>query len=748
MIPRNPILAAIHRHRAMLFPLACIGLLMVLLVPLPRGVLDLLLVINLALSVIVLVTTIYVHSPLEFAVFPSLLLAITLFRLVLNVATTRLILTGGGSEFAAGDVVHAFAEFVTAGSLAVGFILFLIIFVIQFVVITKGGGRISEVAARFMLDALPGKQMAIDADLAAGAITEPQARQRRQDVAQQADFYGAMDGASRFVRGDAIAAVVITIVNILGGLYVGMFEHGMPLADCLAVYTKLTIGDGLVSQIPAFIVSLGAGLIVTRSAAKSDLGEQVIGQMLARPAALMIAAAFLAVLAVLGMPVLPLLIVGGTSAALAVVLTRRRSAADDAAGAAKDLQLLKEPEVIEKLLDVQPMELILGHGLIRLAEAEKGGDLMDRIVRIRRQIASELGVIVPSVRIGDEDGALGVNDYLIRMKSQPVARGVSYPEQFLAIDRGDAVGAIAGGEVTSDPSSEHLGYWITDSQSAEAAAMGYAVINAGEVVANHVAEVIRTHAHELLTRQATRELLDHLKQSAPALVEEVVPAQVKPAELQRVLQNLLRERVPVRDLETILETLGDQAGRAADIEQLSERVRAALARTICRQYVDAEDRLWCITLDPSIEAMIGSNIERGERPTRAEYGEDKQRGEQGRPGERGQRGEQASVSTLPPRTARRIAELIEARVIEATQTLGHRPIVLCAPQVRAQVRRVIESSLPRVAVLSYGEITQDVHVEAMGFVGDEPGSVREQSPIAADSGDAHLFEDGYESANV
>jgi flagellar biosynthesis protein FlhA len=308
---------------------------------------------------------------------------------------------------------------------------------------------------------------------------------------------------------------------------------------------------------------------------------------------------------------------------------------------------------------------------------------------------------------------------------------VAYPEQFLAIDHGDAAGAIAGGEVTSDPATEHLGYWITDAQSPEAAAMGYAVVDAAEVVSNHLAEVIRSHAHELLTRQATRELLDHLKRSAPALVEEVVPAPVKPADLQRVLQNLLRERVPVRDLETILETLGDHAAGTADIEQLSERVRGALARTICRQYMDADDRLWCITLNTSIEAMIAGHAQRGDETQRSDES---------------QRGEQAS--TLEPRTARLIAELIEARVVEATQTLGHRPVVLCAPQVRAQVRRVIESSLPRVAVLSYGEITQDVHVEAMGFVGDEPGSVREQSSADADSGDAHLIEDGYESANV
>jgi flagellar biosynthesis protein FlhA len=580
-------------NRGMIFPIGCVGLLLVLLIPLPRVLLDFLLVANLALSVVILVTTIYIRSPKEFAAFPSLLLAITLLRLVLNVATTRLVLGGDGTEYAAGQVVQAFAKLVTGDSVAVGAIIFLIIFVIQFLVIAKGGSRIAEVAARFELDALPGKQMAIDADVNAGLLTPSQAKKRREAIQREADFYSAMEGGGKFVRGDAIACVVITLINIVGGFAVGFWQKDMALGQALDVYTKLTIGDGLVSQVPAFVVALAAGLIITRSGAESDLGEDVIGQILAKPRALIVAAAFLAVLALLGMPIIPLGIVGGCCVALAFVLRKPKGAAAEQDAPATPAK--REAKDVERLLDLDVLELEIGHGLGGLANE----GMVDQIVALREQIAIELGIVVPAVNVHDSD-RLGVNDYAIKIRGQLVARGVAYPEQFLAIDTGDASGSIEHGEMTEDPARRRLAYWITESQRDEAELLGYHVLEAPAVMLSHLGEVVKRHAHELLTRQAVKNLLDNLKKSASAVVEEVVPTLIKPGELQKVLQNLLRECVPVRDLETILETLGDHAARTKDTEMLTDAVRVALGRAICKQYADEDDRLHCLMLDPML----------------------------------------------------------------------------------------------------------------------------------------------------
>ncbi len=692
----NPIFTKLHANRGMIFPVAFISLLMVLLVPLPTAILDVLLVLNITLSVIVLVTTIYVQSPLEFAVFPSLLLAVTLFRLVLNVATTRLILTAG-DRFAdpalamrgAGDVVATFADFVTGGSLAVGMIIFVIIFIIQFVVITKGGGRISEVAARFTLDAMPGKQMAIDADLNAGVINEAEARRRREAISQEADFYGAMDGASKFVRGDAIAGIVITIVNILGGFYVGMFEHHWEVLDVLKLYTKLTIGDGLVSQIPAFIVSLAAGLIVTRTSSKSDLGSEVLGQLFSKPRALVVASGFLGLMAFSGLPMLPLLVIGGCCGGLAIVLNRgENKKVATAAASERDKAAVKEPEKVEKLLDLDTMELEVGYGLVRLVDTAKGGDLLDRISMIRRQIAMDLGIIVPPVRIRD-NMQLGANDYNIKIKGQVIARGVTYPEQFLAMDNGATSGPIPGGSLTTEPAFGLPAYWITESERASAELLNYTVVEATAVLATHLTEVIKGHAGELLTRQEVKNLLENLKQRLPALVEEVVPTQVKPGELQKVMQNLLRERVPVRDLETILETLGDYASRTKDLDVLTEYVRNAMARTICKQYVDDRDRLWVLTLDPALEDVINGHLERSDR---------------------------GITNTMPPQTAASIVQQVSSKVNELTQT-GRNGVVLCSPQIRSSLRKMIEPSMPQVAVLAFNEVAPEVTVEAVALIG-------------------------------
>jgi flagellar biosynthesis protein FlhA len=687
-------LKRLHENRGMIFPVSLIMLLGVILVPLPTFLLDLLLVFNIALSVIVLVTTIYVKGPLEFSIFPSLLLAVTLFRLVLNVATTRLVLTATGTpeqaKHAAGEVVMAFSSFVTGGSMVVGVIIFVIIFVIQFIVITKGGSRISEVAARFTLDAMPGKQMAIDADLNSGNITEAQARERREAIAQEADFYGAMDGASKFVRGDAVAAIMITFINILGGLYVGMVENGWDIMPCLKTYTTLTIGDGLVSQIPAFIVSLGAGLIVTRTSSKNDLGQEMLGQLFAKPKALFVASGFMVLMSVTGLPALPMIILGVGCGTLGFMLIKneQKAVAETAKKEKEKGASKKEPEKVEKLLDVDSMELEIGYGLVRLVDASKGGDLLDRISLIRRQIAIDLGIIVPPIRIRD-NMQLSANDYIIKIKGQAIAKGVTYPEQYLAMDSGATSGEIPGGIQTIEPAFGLPAYWITESQRSQAELLNYTVVEATSVLATHLTEAIKQHAHELLTRQEVKNLVDNLKLRVPALIEEVIPTQIKPGELQKVMQNLLRERVPVRDLETIIETLGDFAARTKDLEVLTEYVRNALARTICKYYVDETDRLWCLTLDPALEDLINGHLERSERGT---------------------------TNTMPPQTAQAVVKQVADKCNELTQT-GRSAVVLCSPQIRSSLRRMIEGTLPQVAVLAYNEVVPEVTVEAVAMVG-------------------------------
>jgi flagellar biosynthesis protein FlhA len=531
--------------------------------------------------------------------------------------------------------------------------------------------------------------MAIDADLNAGIINESQARQRREEVGRQADFYGAMDGASKFVRGDAIAAIIITAVNILGGIYVGMVEHGYPLMETLKLYTKLTIGDGLVSQLPAFIVSLAAGLIVTRNSSKVNLGDEMLGQLLAKPKPLVIAAGFLLFMTFTGLPKIPLAILGSCCGGLAFVLTKNEQTATKAA-AVKDREKLtkKEPEKVEKLLDLDTMELEVGYGLVKLVDASKGGDLLDRISLIRRQIAVDVGIIVPPIRIRD-NMQLAANDYIVKIKGQAVGRGETFPEQFLAMDNGATSGPIPGGTLTTEPAFGLPAYWITEPQRQQAELLNYTVVEATAVLATHLTEIIKSHGHELLTRQEVKNLVDNMKTRLPALIEEVIPTQIKPGELQKVMQNLLRERVPVRDLETIIETLGDFSQRTKDLEVLTEYVRNALSRTICKQYVDERDKLWVLTLDPALEDLINGHLERSERGV---------------------------TNTMPPQTSQTIVKQIGAKAQELTG-VGKTAVILCSPQVRAALRRMIEGPLGHVAVLAFNEVPSDVSVEAVALVG-------------------------------
>jgi flagellar biosynthesis protein FlhA len=698
-------------YRSMLVPIALVGLIAVIVVPIPAFLMDLLLSANLALAAVVLLTTIFVDKPLEFSVFPSMLLGTTLFRLVLNIATTRLILTADApnaeeAHYVAGQVIHGFAYLVTMGSLPVGIILFIILIIVQFVVITKGATRISEVAARFTLDAMPGKQMAIDADLNAGLINEQQARQRRELIAQEADFYGAMDGAAKFVRGDAIAGIIITLVNIAGGFCVGFFQKGWGVIESLEVFTKLTIGDGLVTQLPAFVISIAAGLIVTRSSSRQDLGTELATQLTSRWKALAISSGFLALMGLTGLPALPLLLMAGGLGGLAWWMRggdgRKAQAAASAAAAVKT-----PPPPVEQMLSVDTMELEVGYSLVRMVDAAQGGDLLDRITMIRRQLAGELGLVMPPVRIRD-NMQLDPHEYRIKVRDNAVATGRVYPGQFLAMDGGLGradEGALQGLR-TREPAFGLAATWIDAGQKQRAESLNFTVVDATSVLATHLMEVVKTHAAELLTREETNNLVTQLKTKAPKLVEEVLggttPA-VKPGELQKVLQNLLRERVPVRDMETIVETLGDWVPRTRDAEVLTEYVRNALRRTICGQYLTAPSasadplrdstalpvsKLYCVSLDPALEDLIGGYIERSN---------------------------DATTMSMPPSVANRVTSAI-AREVQRLVQAGHPPVILASPQVRAPVRRLLEPYLPNAAVLGYNEVSKGIEVESMGLV--------------------------------
>ncbi len=681
----------------MLVPLAATSLILVILIPLPTWLMDVLLALNITVSAVVLLTVMYVCSPLEFSSFPALLLSLTLFRLVLNTATTRLILKNGaeGTD-AAGKVIQVFGDFVAQGSLAIGVIIFVIIVVIQFVVITKGATRIAEVAARFTLDGMPGKQMAIDADLNAGLINEQEAKQRRKEITAEADFYGAMDGASKFVRGDAIAGIIITFVNILGGIYTGMVMHGRDLSYCLETFTKLTIGDGLVSQIPAFIVSVGAGMIVTRATATTNLGEELLGQLTSHPTALALAAAFLGLLAMTPLPKLPLIMLGLGCAGIALFVSRGRAEAA-LAEVARERAEAKKPERVETFLTVDPIELEVGYGLIRLVDRKQGGDLLDRISNVRRQIAQELGIVVPPIRIRDQL-RLEPNEYALKLRGLDIARGEVMPGHLLAIDSGTVAEPIVGVE-TTEPAFGLRAIWITADQKHVAEHRNYTVVEASSVLGTHLTEVIKQHAAEILTRQEVNRLLDNLKEKSPKLVDEVIPEQLKAGDVQKVLQSLLRERVPVRDLETILETLGDWAPRTKDPDVLTEYVRNSLARAICQMHRSDDGKMYCVTLEPQLEDLINSHLERSEA---------------------------GMFLSMPPKTQNRIVAAVRAQLEQAVRGTGGRNVViLCSPQVRAWLRRMIEPAMAHVAVLAYNEIVRGVEVQSVGMVvlKDEPENV-------------------------
>jgi flagellar biosynthesis protein FlhA len=657
---------------------------------------DLLLATNITIAVIMLLTTIYVRTPLEFSIFPSLLLSTTLFRLVLNVATTRLILTraGAAGTSAAGDVVKTFGEFVTGGStgtdkIVVGLIIFAIIVIIQFVVITKGATRISEVAARFALDGMPGKQMAIDADLNAGNIDEREAQRRRREVTQQADFFGAMDGASKFVRGDAIAGIIITLINIVGGLFIGMIELGWGLGQSASTFTTLTIGDGLVTQVPAFLISLAAGLLVTRSSTESNLPAEFLRQLFSRPQALAVAGGFLSILIFTSLPTVPLLAIGASCIGLATTMTRRTKREKASADAKKQAESTKPAEQrVEDYLSVDPMEVEIGVELIRLADPRRGGDLLERIQRVRQNVAAEIGIILPKVRIRD-NMRLDRSQYRIKIADMTVAEGTILPGKFLAMDSGATTGKVQG-VATREPAFNTPAVWIDPGVRDQAELFGYTVVESGSVIATHLTETVRRHADEILTRDAAKHLIDELKRTSPTVVDELIPGAMKLAEVQQVLQMLLREQVPIRQLSAILETLGDYALRTKDPILLTEYVRHRLARTICTRYRTADNRLFVVTLDPALEDRIRAGFDHNEH---------------------------GLFIRMAPQAVETTCRLIAAEV-EKLALRSRPPVVLVSPQIRAALKNMTAPHLPQLVVLSYNEITRDTKIESVAMISD------------------------------
>jgi flagellar biosynthesis protein FlhA len=681
----------LRRGQDLVLPIAIIASVLVILVPLPPALMDVLLSANIAVSVMVLLTTIYVRTPLEFSIFPTVLLATTLARLVLNIATTRLILTHAAADGddAAGGVITAFANFVAGeGNIVVGLIIFVIIVVIQFVVITKGATRISEVAARFALDGMPGKQMAIDADLNAGIIDERQAQRRREEVTQQADFYGAMDGASKFVRGDAIAGILITIINILGGLTIGIAQHGMPFAKAAALFTRLTIGDGLVSQVPAFLISLAAGLLVTRSTQKSNLPQLFLTQLFSRPQALAVTGGFLAVLVTTDLPRTPLLMLGAACIGMSRMITQSETRKAQTEAQAERAAKPPAEERIEDYLSIDPMEIEVGVGLIRLADPKRGGDLLERIQRVRQSVAGEIGIIMPKVRIRD-NMRLEPNEYRIKIADMPVALDRVEPGMYLAIDSGLTSGPIDG-IPTRDPAFGADAKWIQPGRKDEAEMLGYTVAEPGAVIATHMTEVCRRHADEILTRDAAKHLVDELKATHPTVVSELIPGVMTLAEVQSVLQLLLREQVPIRQLATILETLGDYGPRTKDPVLLAEYVRHRLARQICTRYRNAEGKLHVVAIDPAMEERIRAGFDHNER---------------------------GLFIRMAPQAVEATCNSIHAQLQKLTAA-GHAPIVLVSPQIRAALKQITENHMPQLVVLSFNEVTRDTQVVTLGLATD------------------------------
>jgi len=662
-----------------------IAILFVMIIPLPTVLLDILLSLSLTFSIIILLMSMYVLKPLQFSVFPSVLLIVTLLRLSLNVASTRLILLHGseGTE-AAGQVIKAFGTFVVGGNYVVGFIVFTVLVLINFVVITKGATRVAEVAARFTLDAMPGKQMSIDADVNAGLISDTEARRRRAEVEKEANFYGAMDGASKFVRGDAIAGIIITLVNIIGGLIVGVMQQGMPLINAARVYTLLTVGDGLVTQVPSLIVSTAAGMLVTRTAAATELGEEIRGQLFVQPKAIALAAGMIFIFALIpGMPKFSFMLVSSCIGLFAYSLM---VAAGKEKEIAEELPALPAEEVQESVTPLDLMGLEVGYGLIYLVDASQGGELLQRIKALRKQMALEMGIIVPSIHIRD-NLQLRPNEYSVLMKGVEIAKGELLPGHCLAITA-DEAGPKIKGIATKEPAFGLPAVWIPEADKESLQARGVVVVDTATVITTHLTEVVKSHADELLGRQEVQQLLDNLSGAYPKVVEEIVPKAVPLGTLQKVLQKMLRERISIRDLLAILETLADYYPLTKNVDVLTGYVRQSQARLITKQYQDQEGNITVMMISPDIEDKIGSAV---------------------------QHTEYESFVSPDPNVVKKLVGNLQKIVTNFT-TKGLQPIVLCSPNARMSLRKTLEKYLPTLVVLSHNEIVRDVNIKSLGMV--------------------------------
>ena len=670
--------------------LGVVGILVLMVLPLPPFMLDLLLSFNITFALTILLVGTYLMRPLDFSAFPSILLIATLFRLSLNIASTRIILLHGSEgPAAAGSVIKAFGSFVVGGNYVVGAIVFIVLVIINLMVITKGSGRIGEVAARFTLDAMPGKQMSIDADLNAGLIGEEEAKARRKEISREADFYGAMDGASKFVKGDAVAGVIITLINIVGGLAIGVLQNGMNIADAAQTYTLLTVGDGLVTQIPALMISTAAGIVVSRAGSKSTLGREVLSQILDQPRALGVASVVLFGFGLIpGLPAVPFILLSMLAGGVAYTVTQSRKAEREET---EEKEMIEEkgagPQ--ERLASIPPVDILaleVGYGLIPMVDAEQDGDLLERIRSFRFQIAKEIGIVVAPIHIQD-NMQLKPGQYSILLKGIEVAGGELMMNHYLAMDPGNADGKVSG-VPTQEPTYGLPAFWIKESAREDALAKGYTVVDLSTVLITHLSDVIRRHAHELLGRQEVQQLLDNLKASYPKVVEELIPNLLPLGAVGKVLQNLLIEQIPIRDMLTILETLADWAPMIKDADTLTEYVRQALARTITKLYQSPEGNIPVITLDQNIEKTVAQAV---------------------------QHTDQGDFFPIEPSVAQRIMNSVTQN-LENFSKLNQQPIVLCSPLIRSHFKKLADRFIPDLVVLSYNEIVNNIQIHSIGTV--------------------------------
>jgi flagellar biosynthesis protein FlhA len=684
------IISKVTRSHDLVVGFGLVAILLLMIVPIHPMVMDFAIAISISLGLAILLVSIYTKKSLDFSIFPSLLLLATLFRLSLNVASTRLILLNGSNEGidAAGRLIGAFGDYVVKGNYAVGLIIFVILVIINFLVITKGAGRIAEVAARFMLDAMPGKQMAIDADLNAGIINESEAQERRKEISQEADFYGAMDGASKFVRGDAIAGVLIVFINVIGGIIVGVLQNGMSLAEAAKVFTLLTVGDGLVAQIPALIISTAAGMVVTRASTGENFGEEVKRQLVSHPKAMLISAGIISMVAfVPKFPAFPFLSIAGLLVFISwrVEVSRKKEIELDEIREREE-EMRPKVDKLENLLSMDILELEVGYGLIPIVDADQDGELLERISQIRKQFAMDMGVIIPSVRIRD-NLELKPGEYNVMIKGVKVSSGEMLLDHMLAMDPGDVINPIDG-VVTTEPVFNLPAIWIVEKQSEEANYAGYTVVNIATVVATHLTETIRANLHELLGRQEAQNLIENFKEKNPKVVEDLIPNILPFGTVINVMQNLLREGIPIRDMRTILETLADRGTQLKDAEMLTEYVRASLYRMITSSVQDenGEVKLW--TLERELEELMAESIVQTD---------------------------QGAQLSLDPEVIQKILSSLNKQV-ELAASLGMNTVVLCSPVIRAHFKKLVERFVPTLKVVSHNELAPDVNVQSIGQV--------------------------------